>query len=265
LRLTMLAVAAALISSGGCSEHVTTEAEPQAGILWVRNAAEFQALCLQAYRAANDFLDTAISDEKWSALPDQVNAETLPTAIILDVDETVVTNVDFQIILEPPFRNHKLDNWNAANQAEAIPGAVEFIKNVQAAGVETFFITNRPCEAKAGIDDPCPQQAVTLQDLTEAGITTDEAHVMLANERPEWDREKVTRRNHIAQSYRVIMLLGDDLGDFIQCTRKRALDPCTEGASVASRRSATVQHGDRWGAGWFVLPNPMHGSWTSVN
>ena len=60
------------------------------------------------------------------------------------------------------------------------------------------------------------------------------------------------------------MLLGDDLGDFIACTRRKPLDPCRDGATIESRRSATYEYSQYWGEGWYVLPNPMHGSWTAV-
>jgi len=248
----------------GCMQGSESTPEPHPGILWVRSAAEFEALSLQAYRAAGDFLAAAIADASWSALPQQTDAADLPTAIIFDVDETLVSNVEFQVALEAPFRNSKLDHWNAANKAKPMPGATEFTELARAAGVELFFVTNRPCESKPGVDDPCPQETVTVQDLVEAGIRADTDHVMLANERPEWRREKSSRRNFIAKTHRVIMLVGDDLGDFLPCTRKKPYTPCTESASIASRQALTYEHESYWGAGWFVLPNPMHGSWTSV-
>ena len=234
------------------------------GIAWVRTAAEFEALALQAYGNATEDLDKMIADKSWSALPWQENAEDLPPAIIADVDETVVSNVEFQVILEPPFKNAKLDAWNDANMAKPIPGAVDFYRKAQEAGVTVFFVTNRPCEPKNGMQDPCPQKSVTLQDLIEIGIDVTPETLMLANEEPEWDREKVTRRQEVAKTHRVIMLFGDDLGDFIQCSREKALDPCDTGATITSRSRDTYKFADYWGEGWYVFPNPMHGSWTTV-
>jgi 5'-nucleotidase (lipoprotein e(P4) family) len=271
----LLVLAASLVtcvSCAGTDEKVVTDAlvgtgeeeEPHGGVQWVLTAAEFEALCLQAYRAASDFLQASIGDTDWSALPGQTDAGELPPAIIFDIDETTVSNAEFQASYVPPFANSKLDDWSNATVATALPGAVDFVRLAQVAGAELFFITNRPCEPKAGVDHPCPQEQVTLQDLTEAGIETDADHVMLANERPEWDREKVVRRNLVAQTHRVIMLIGDDLGDFIECTRSSPRAPCTNTATIASRRKATWEHRSYWGAGWFILPNPMHGSWTTV-
>ena len=262
--LSLVLAATISLPLPGCTRGADHAQKVDRGILWVRNSAEFEALSLQAYRAAGNFLPQAIADTDWSALPGQAGAADLPPAIIFDVDETLVSTVEFQVLLEPPFRNSKLDDWNIANKAKAVPGAVGFTGQARAAGVELFFVTNRQCEERPDVTDSCPQEAVTIQDLAEIGIPADPEHLMLANERPEWDREKSTRRNYVAMTHRVIMLIGDDLGDFMPCTRRKPLSPCTEGATVDSRRAATFENKSYWGAGWFVLPNPMHGSWTSV-
>jgi 5'-nucleotidase (lipoprotein e(P4) family) len=240
-----------------------TDTGPDRGILWVRDSAEYAALALQAYTSATKDLRGMMDNPLWSALPDQTDASGLPPAIIFDVDETLVTNVLFQAELVPPFTNRKLDEWNAANAAVAVPGAARFVKYARTAGVEAFFVTNRPCEPD---DDgnPCPQKDVTIGDLNEAGIPADESNVMMANELPEWTGEKKLRRDFIAQNFRVIMLIGDDLGDFIPCVRARANAPCTEGATQESRKRDTETYAAYWGNGWYVVPNPMHGSWTSV-
>lgn len=264
----LLVLAASLATCVSCVATSEIDEEPEeavhGGVEWVLTAAEFEALSLQAYRAASDFLDTAIADRNWSALPGQTDAGELPPAIIFDIDETTVSNAEFQATYVPPFTNAKLNDWSDATIARALPGAADFARQARAAGVELFFVTNRPCQPIEGVDHPCPQKDVTIRDLIEAGVATDADHVMLANERPEWDREKVVRRNLIGQTHRVIMLIGDDLGDFIECTRSSPRAPCTERATIESRREATWERRDYWGAGWFILPNPMHGSWTTV-
>jgi len=259
---SLFTAALVLFSLTGCT---TVDDEIDVGIQWVRSAAEYEALSLQAYGAATDDLQKFIADTSWSALPGQTDAAELPLAIIADVDETLVSNVEFQVILVQPFKNSVMNTWNDENSAKPIPGATEFIRHAQEAGVEVFFVTNRPCELVSGIEDPCPQKAVTLGDLIEVGIAADNDHLMLAGENPGWDREKLSRREHIAKTHRVIMLLGDDLGDFISCSRDKVLFPCTESATVASRQAATNEFSHYWGEGWYVLPNPMHGSWTSVD
>ncbi|MDJ0699290.1 MAG: HAD family acid phosphatase [Woeseiaceae bacterium] len=255
-----LLVATTLVAACASTPEPAEEAFTPWGLLWVENAAEYRALALQAYGTATRDLPRFVEDTSWSALPTQTDAADLPPAVILDVDETVVSNVDFQMNFEPPFSNRKHDDWNAANVSIEIPGVADFVDAAREAGVTVFFVTNRPCEPAGQF--PCTQRQTTIGDINEVGIEVDAEHVLLADERG-WTSEKSTRRAHIARTHRVIMLFGDDLGDFLTCVRKTIHDPCEVSASAASREQAILEHHEFWGAGWYILPNPMYGSWTS--
>ena len=256
-----LLVATTLVAACASAPATTGEAFTPWGLLWVENAAEYRALSLQAYGTATRDLERFIEDTSWSALPNQTGARDLPPAVILDVDETVVSNIDFQMNFEPPFSNKKHDDWNAAHDSIEISGVVDFVAAAREAGVTVFFVTNRPCEPAGQI--PCTQRGTTIGDINEVGIEVGPEHVLLADERG-WTSEKSTRRDYIAQTHRVIMLFGDDLGDFLTCVRKTLHDPCDVSATAASRERAILEHRDLWGAGWYILPNPMYGSWTTV-
>ena len=241
--------------------------ETQLGIAWVDSSAEYDALTLQAYQNASRHLDALIADKGATALPGQTGMAELPiterpVAIILDVDETAVSNIDFQLQLEGRFSHEAFDYWWQNNPARRISGAPEFIQTARDNGVTVFFITNRPCETRDFAPGPCPQEAITLKNLAEAGIETDADHLMLVGEHTEWNREKRFRQELVAKDYRVIMLLGDDLGDFLPCVRARPVAPCPA-ATVDDRKRMTLQHSQYWGVYWHMLPNPMHGSWTS--
>jgi 5'-nucleotidase (lipoprotein e(P4) family) len=231
------------------------------GLLWVKHSAEYRAMTEQVYADATSDLPDFVEDPAWSVIPGQDDATQLPVAVILDVDETVVSNIDFQLTFERPFENWKLDEWTRNTVATPIHGVKAFVDSARAAGVTVFFVTNRPCEPREGINDPCPQKQTTIEDIAEIGIETDADHVFLSEERG-WNREKSARRRHIAQTHRVVMLIGDDLGDFLPCVRKKPYAPCTAGASAADRMKMVEDNRHRWGNGWYILPNPMHGSWT---
>jgi acid phosphatase len=235
--------------------------QPNQGIIWVKSAAEYDALALQAYESATRNLDVLIADKGWTALPGIEARGDLPTAVILDVDETAISNVDFQIDLEGSFSHEIFDDWHHNNPAGRMPGASDFIRTARSKGVEVFFITNRPCEERDFAPGACPQEAMTLQDLAETGIEADTDHLMLVGEQPDWTREKRFRQYHVAKTHRVIMLIGDDLGDFLPCVRAKPVGPCTA-ATTQDRERVTLQHREYWGVGWYILPNPMHGSWT---
>ncbi len=258
--------------SGACASNPEPVAPPAAkydhtrdmGLLWVKHAAEYNAITRQVYASARADLQGFIDDTSWSAMPEQQDAGDLPPAVILDVDETVVSNIDFQLTFERPFANHKLDTWSSSYDSRVVQGVKQFVDAARDAGVTVFFVTNRPCEIIEGNDDPCPQKGTTVNDIHEVGIDVTPEFVMLSGERPGWDREKLVRRELIAASYRVIMLIGDDFGDFVTCARKKVVAPCTEPATRASRSEALEKYDEYWGKGWYILPNPMHGSWTSV-
>lgn len=240
-------------------EEETEKGFADRGLLWIKHAAEYDAIALQAYQAAGTHLERFLADSSWSALPEQTDAAHLPPAIILDVDETILSNIDFQLTYDPPFENGKFDKWHRENEATAMPGFESFIEKARAAGVEIFFVTNRPCNPPNW--SQCSQKSTTIRDIAEAGVKTDADHVLLAQERG-WTKEKSTRRAWIARRFRVIMLFGDDLGDFIPCVRTDRHAPCKDSATATGRDAAVQEFARYWGSGWYVLPNPMHGSWT---
>lgn len=264
LRLLLpIAILSACATGLQAEDPQAEDPQPELGLLWVKHAAEYRAITRQVYAVAEAALPGFLNDRSWSALPEQQGADDLPPAVILDVDETVVSNVDFQLNFEPPFENWKLDQWNREHDATPVQGVKDFIDAARTLGVTVFFVTNRPCERVEGSNDPCPQRQTTIDDILEVGIETDAEHVFLSEERG-WTREKLSRRLHVAETHRIIMLFGDDYGDFVRCTRRSPSPPCTEGATIASRALALDTYDAYWGNGWYILPNPMHGSWTSV-
>ena len=247
------------------SEPAAEVERPELAVRWVTESAEYHALSRQVYRTAGAALDAVIADEDWSALPSHPADASLPPAIILDVDETVLDNSPFQILLgDKPFNRKDWDQWVARAQADAVPGVVTFLEQARQAGVAVFLVTNRDCMRRPGSDDRCPQEDDTLDNLRRVGLQFDAEHLMLSNERPEWTDEKKVRREYVARDHRVIMLFGDDLGDFLDCVRSRVIAPCERPATAAERLRMVREHDEYWGRGWFVLPNPMYGSWASA-
>jgi acid phosphatase len=63
--------------------------------------------------------------------------------------------------------------------------------------------------------------------------------------------DKSPRRAHVAAKYRILLLLGDDLNDFAPAS----------GKTLAERTAIVDGVRSWWGETWFILPNPMYGSW----
>jgi acid phosphatase len=262
---SLLLLAACAAPSPQVAPAPAPEETVDIGIRWVELSAEYQAVAAQAYAQARRDLPRLLADPDWTALPGQIADASKPAAIILDVDETVVSNAEYQQTLaDEPYTRFGHFDWMRNHKAVPVRGAGELIADARAAGVAVFFLTNRACEKFEGVDGDCPYEQVTIDDLREAGIETDPEHVLMAWEQPGWSKEKLNRREHIARTHRVIMLFGDDYGDFVHCTRNKPLAPCTEPATRASRHAALDTYAEYWGNGWYILPNPMHGSWTSV-
>ena len=70
---------------------------------------------------------------------------------------------------------------------------------------------------------------------------------------------KDPRRATIASRYCVIILAGDQLGDFSQQFNERDLPPATRMA-IATGAGATAL----WDKGWFLFPNPVYGPWEKL-
>jgi 5'-nucleotidase (lipoprotein e(P4) family) len=223
--------------------------------LWMQVAPEYRANVQQVYRQATERIAAPVPG---SAAVEQaaMQAEALarlPTAVILDLDETVLDNTVLQARLLRDRAVYNPKNWGEwvmAAEAAALPGAREFIATARRLGHTVFFITNRDCKIPvATATDPCPAKTATIRNLIALGVdpAPDPSHLLVRNERADWNTgTKTHRRAFVAANYRIVALVGDDLGDFV--------DP----KLFAGDRERLEP---RFGVSWFVLPNPIYGSW----
>ena len=248
---SILALALTLLAGCGAapSNPSTGRADSRLdAVLWQTTSAEYHVLARSIYASAQAQLERALADANWTALPSQQgNSQRLPPAVIMDIDETVIDTSAFQSQLvrdQARFSSRPWRQWQERNQAGAVPGAMEFIAAAESRGVKIFFVTNRDH----------PTEEVTRRNLAAIGVSlpNDIDTVLCRSERPDWSSDKESRRQFIAQNYRVVMMFGDDLGDFMSEFRLPS----------AQRLAAARQRGE-WGSRWFMLPNPMYGSWES--
>ena len=224
--------------------------------LWMQTSPEYRAGTEQVYRLATERI---ANPAPGSAALEQLGVPAeqlarLPTAVILDLDETVLDNTVYQARLirdRAIYQTKTWGEWVVAGQAEAVPGAREFIAAARRLGHTVFYVSNRDCTVPPGTPaDPCPAKTATMRNLVALGIDqrADPDRMLLRGEKPEW-ATKTQRRSFIAASYRIIAMVGDDLGDFV------------EPRVFAGDRA---QLDWRFGVNWFVLPNPIYGSWTNA-
>ena len=214
------------------------------GYLWVQTSAEFQALASSIYRGAQMTLERALGDTSWTALPDQTTGyQPFPGAVIMDLDEAVFDNspAQAQFILDgTPYVSATWRAWVDSASAPTLPGAREFIAFAEARGVKVFYVTNRTAA----------EQPKTLENLTSVGIAASDDTVLCVGENG-WTSDKTARRMEIAKSHRVLLLVGDDMNDFVS----------TVSLTPQQRIALAQKHADQWGTRWILLPNPQYGTW----
>ena len=205
------------------------------GALYQQRAAEYKALCFQAYNIARLRLDQQL----------QVRSKT-PLAIITDIDETVLDNSPFFSKLAREgkvYSDSSWIKWTAEIKCDTIPGALRFFKYASAKGITIFYITNRFQQ----------ELLPTIKNLHRWALpNADSTHVILMN---STDNSKELRRLGVQQKAEIVLLLGDNLGDF-----NKYFDHLNE-----DERSVHVSNkADLFGKKFIVLPNAMYGSWEDV-
>lgn len=214
--------------------------------LWVQQSAEYRASALQTYASAKRALDQALADPAWvGATEETSNDPSQPPAVILDLDETALDNTGFEarvIRAGKTYDSKTWKEWTAEGIAAAVPGAAEFLAYAKSRGVTPFYITNRDLDEEQGTRANLERLGYPL----DAGVDT-----LLLRGKHGTGSDKSPRRAHVASRYRVLLLLGDDLNDFAEA----------HGKTAAERDQIMARSQPWWGTRWFILPNPMYGSW----
>ena len=242
-RLLLLSAVASLAISG-CGSSARLTHENLNGLLWTQTSGEYPAACMTAYRTATTLLDKALADPGWTAANEQSgDFSSLAPAVVLDVDETALDNSAFQARMAKTAGFWTLEGWNAwcaEERAGAVPGAADFCRVAVEKGVTLLFVTNR----EATLND------ATLRNLGKAGFPSDPRRVQVIGK--SGDSDKGPRRAELSKKYRVLLLIGDQLGDFVSVPK---------GASPSDRKALAERNADRWGSRWIGLPNCTYGDW----
>lgn len=215
-------------------------------LIWMQRSAERSALCQQAFAQATLQLSKAMNDGTWTAATEQQgNFSQLPPAVIVDVDETVLDNSPYQaqlILKNQEYGPASWDAWVNLREAKPVPGAYEFLKAADDQQVAIFYVTNR----KAHLE------GATLTNIELVGFPKGE--ILCKNERENWGSDKTSRRAEVAKTHRVLLILGDDLNDFVPA----------KSLGLEQQQVLFRQLRGRWGKRWFMLPNPNYGSWENA-
>ncbi len=226
----------------------TADTEYQIGaILFMQKAAEYRALCLQAFNWGKRTLDD--DDKTKKKLPKA--QKKMPRAVVVDIDETMLDNSPAQAFGAKnrlPFDLKSWYAWGEMRKAKAIPGALDFANYAKQRGVRVFYVSNRDdVQLQATMDN---LKAVGFPDISEENV-----RLRQRDANGKYVSTKEPRRLAIAEKYRIVILMGDNLND---------LSNVYEQKTVADRFAEVDQAKDLWGNKFIVLPNAMYGEWESA-
>ncbi len=193
-------------------------------VRWVTQSSEYTSLCEQIYSSAG------------LVLHDQLEGVDRPV-IVMDLDETVLNNAQYQVELFDKSETYNSTSWNLwvnKELATVVPGAKSFILDFKEKYKGLIvFISNR---------DASTIEA-TRNNLDSLGLLFEDDVFLLRKDKKD---TKIVRRNEVIEgigrmkSYgqnSVLAYFGDQIGDFP-----------TDTSFVFSLNK-------------FMFPNPMYGKW----
>lgn len=199
--------------------------------VYQQRAAEVKALQRQAYALGAMRLKQVLAEKTYTKKP----------AVVVDIDETVLDNSPYQAkqVFSGESYPTGWDEWCKLEKAEPIAGSVEFLNAAVKQGADVFYISNR----KAHLLE------ATINNLKKVGFPqVEEAHILLRTE----TSSKVERREKVSETHDIVLLFGDNLGDFTEVFEKKPM----------AERNALVESAAReFGTKFITLPNPLYGEW----
>lgn len=239
LTLTCSLTVMAQTSAAPAPQNQANNEYQEGAILWTQTAGEARALDYQAFALARMILDRDLMMNRRSKRR---------RALVVDVDETVLDNSRYQATLLKNHQNYDSQSWTGwVNRAEAaaVPGAVEFLNYAASRGVRVFYITNRKQVEKEG----------TAANLKKLGFPNVNDQTLLVRTDAN-SSSKEPRRRSVAATYRIVLLMGDNLNDFAEVFE--------QSKTVSDRLEAVERNKRLFGTRFIVLPNVMYGDWESA-
>jgi len=170
----------------------------------------------------------------------------LPPAVILDLDETAIDNSPTR--RASPCRAAtsmpRAGTPDQAEQAKAIPGAVEFTTYAASKGVKVFYVTNRSADQKEATG------AISRPRLSLGGNVDT---FLMQRDRPEW-ASGAKARHRLCRKIIAAAAVRRQYRRFqrqIQRQHRRA-------------RPGLRALKAHFGHDWMMLANPAYGSWESA-
>ena len=188
---------------------------------------------LQAYRAAT------------ARVEQQAATRGIGTwAVVLDADETIISNFQYQIERGRLGLGYSAESWNAwvrRREATPLPGAAQFLARVRALGGRIAVVTNR-------LGSECPDtEAVFRAHQLPYDVMLCRPDGTPSDKNPRFASVASGAAFGGARPLDVVAFVGDNILDF-------------PALSQQARKAGDTAFAD-FGTRFFILPNPMYGSW----
>jgi 5'-nucleotidase (lipoprotein e(P4) family) len=200
---------------------------------WYQRSAEMRAMYYQCFHQAKLALDNKLTD---------VDA-TDKKAVVLDIDETILDNSPYEAMMIQKnlgYSNKTWKEWTKLAIAKPTPGVVDFLDYAKSKGVIVFYVSNRDID----------ERETTLKNMQKENMPfADTSHVLL---KVNGSSDKTPRYLKIAENYKILLTIGDNLRDFKEIFGNRKVN---YGINMADSLK------DQFGINFIMLPNPMYGDW----
>ncbi len=221
-------------------------------VTWQTTSKEYRYLTTSTYHRASEYL-------KGASLP------TTPWMVTMDIDETVMDNSDYQVMLDRSGRTYTSESWAkwvASDEARLVPGVGSFIETVIGLGGHVGFITNRnrvqdhhTWSNMLALGLPLTTTNSCLMGRSSKDVSSvnggsiindkDLRREQLENGTSSCYQAENERHNSFPGAT-IVMQVGDNIEDFAGVTQETA----SLEALLASTETTYI-----------LLPNPMYGSW----
>jgi 5'-nucleotidase (lipoprotein e(P4) family) len=205
-------------------------------VAWKETAAEYRALCHQAFNVARMQLDLALARHR---------PGDRPLAVVSDMDDTILHVGAYwgELISRGHdfFDDELWDAWIPRNLVTAAPGSLEFFRYAAERGVEVFYVTQRD-QGEGTLEYALGHLRHLEFPFADAG------HLTVFRE----SSDKEPARRQVAERFEIVLLLGDNLNDF---RREYYV------ADVEERIARMEADRELFGRRFIVLPNPTDGHW----
>jgi 5'-nucleotidase (lipoprotein e(P4) family) len=237
--LILVAACASRPAPAPVAAPVRAQPAPVAGpavpdsIRWVQQSAEFQAALHQVYRLATAAVERSAASRPAGGW-----------AVVLDADETVISNAVYQLERARLGAGFSAESWNAwvkRREATPLPGAAEFLRRVRALGGRIAIVTNR---LQSECDDTASVFAAHAL-VYDAMLCRPDGSP--SDKNPRFEAVAAGRSAAGSTPLEIVAFVGDNILDF----------PAASQTLREAPPAAFASFGDRY----FVVPNPMYGSW----